>query len=233
VGGVAAAFSNDTAVNVGVMGAADNSARVNVGVFGVSGEENDENSDSLMNAGIAGLCGGSPFQNHGGYFVITDTIGTNYAISARVKHSDTSDYAAYLDGKVVHTGPLLFASDRKLKTGIADIDNAVQLLAQLEPKKFEYRQNEYPISLPRGTQYGLIADEVEKVLPQLVSTVTHPEYRDMKGHTLGASLQYQAVNYEGFIPLLIDAVKKQQAAIDEQKTLLETLNRKIKSLESR
>ena len=50
---------------------------------------------------------------------------------------------------------------------------------------------------------GVIAQEIEKVLPEVVTT---------------RSNGYKAVNYEKIVALLIEAIKEQQIQIDELKT---------------
>jgi uncharacterized coiled-coil protein SlyX len=56
-----------------------------------------------------------------------------------------------------------------------------------------------------GKQIGLIAQEVEKVLPELVHT-------DSKG--------YKTLSYDKLVPVLIEAIKEQQQIVDEQKKAL-------------
>ena len=57
----------------------------------------------------------------------------------------------------------------------------------------------------KGHDVGVIAQEIEKVLPEVVET------RDNG---------YKAVKYEKIVSLLIEAVKEQQVQIDELKTKL-------------
>ena len=57
----------------------------------------------------------------------------------------------------------------------------------------------------QGHDVGVIAQEIEEVLPEVVTT------RDSG---------YKAVKYEKIVPLLIEAIKEQQVQIDELKTKL-------------
>jgi len=59
-------------------------------------------------------------------------------------------------------------------------------------------------NFPKGTQYGVIAQEVEMVLPELVVT-------DANG--------FKSVDYVKITPILIEAVKEQQQQIDSLKKL--------------
>lgn len=64
--------------------------------------------------------------------------------------------------------------------------------------------------------YGFLAQDVKKVYPELV-------YEDNEG--------YLAVDYQGFIPILYETVKEQQALIDELQKRLDILERKSKLIE--
>ena len=125
------------------------------------------------------------------------------------------NYAGYFNGDVVRTGTDNFACDAMFKTNIAGISNALDIIDQLEAHTFSYDTSMFPsIWLPRGRQYGLIAQEVEKVLPDLVSPQMHPPVIDTLGNVIHAEVAYKGLNYNGFIPILIAAVKEQQAIID-------------------
>ena len=89
-------------------------------------------------------------------------------------------------------------SDIRLKTNIETIDNALDVVEQLYGVKYDWVDGS-------GTQYGFIAQSVEKVLPELVVS----------------NDQYKTVNYSGIIPFLVEAVKQQQGMID---VLLERVN---------
>ena len=55
----------------------------------------------------------------------------------------------------------------------------------------------------KGIQQGFIAQEVEKIIPELIT---------------GGETKY--VNYQGIIPVLVEAIKEQQKQIDELKSKL-------------
>jgi transcriptional regulator NrdR family protein len=63
--------------------------------------------------------------------------------------------------------------------------------------------------------YGVIAQEVEEVLPELVTTRENG---------------YKAVRYEKIVSLLIEAIKEQQIQIDELKNMVIHLTEKINNL---
>ena len=86
-------------------------------------------------------------------------------------------YSGYFAGDVFTNGTYV-SSDERAKQNIADLTGAMKIINQLHPKRYQYRQDgEYgQMNLPRGDHHGLIAQEVEQVLPGLVKeTVFVPE----------------------------------------------------------
>ena len=77
--------------------------------------------------------------------------------------------------------------------------------------------------LPSGDQYGFVAQEVEKVFPQLVTKAVQPaEYENANKNINKTSdeVTFKAVNYTGLIPILTKAMQEQQQIItDQQKTI--------------
>ena len=84
-------------------------------------------------------------------------------------------------------------SDRNLKTNIQTVDNALDIVGDLRGVSFDWKSNGNP-------SYGVIAQELEQVLPELVSD------GDPK-----------AVSYNGIIGVLIEAVKELKEEVEELK----------------
>ncbi|MFP5471252.1 MAG: tail fiber domain-containing protein [Bacteroidia bacterium] len=151
---------------------------------------------------------------------------TNYAIYGQVSGSAPNHYAGYFVGDVVRTGTDNFTSDAMFKDNINNLNNSLSLINQLEPKTFNFKTADYPyMTFPSGIRYGLIAQDVESILPELVNNTVHPGEYDKEGNELRPSLSYKTLNYEAFIPILIGAVQEQQA-------IIEGLNARIEQLES-
>ena len=112
------------------------------------------------------------------------TIGGNLTVSGSV--NVTGDITAY------HT------SDARLKDNVTPIENALSKVKQIGGYEFDWNNN----SEHSGHDVGVIAQEIEKVLPEVVAE------RDNG---------YKAVRYEKIVALLIEAVKQQQSQIDELK----------------
>lgn len=212
--------------NIGMQGIADSSEESNTGVIGIAEYENT----TSVNVGLAGFAAGSGNENIAGEFEAWDTTGVNYGIFAYANGSAPDAYAGYFDGDVHATGTITWASDATLKEQVQNVSgyNALELINRLQPKTYTFRTADYPyLSLPTGPQYGLLAQEVQQVIPALVKDIIQPERRDRNGNTVSPGLVYKGLNYAGLIPVLIGAVKEQQSKIDSQQTQIDSLKEVI------
>jgi len=115
------------------------------------------------------------------------TIGGSTTISGSLNVQ--SDITAY------------HSSDENLKDNIELISEPIEKLNQIKGVSFDWNDK----SEHTGHDIGVIAQDIEKVLPELVAT------RDDG---------FKAVRYEKIVALLIEAVKEQQSQIDELKAKL-------------
>ena len=93
------------------------------------------------------------------------------------------------------------SSDKRWKTNIKIIESPLEKLQKLSGVEFDWIEDS-KLHGNSGNDVGVIAQEVELVLPQAVQT------RDTG---------MKAVRYEKLIPLLIETIKEQQKQIDELK----------------
>jgi trimeric autotransporter adhesin len=114
---------------------------------------------------------------------------------------------------VTSSGQLgVLASSERYKTGIAPMRRNTEKLTQLRPVSFHLK------SEPNGpVQYGLIAEEVAKVYPELA-------IRDDNG-------KIQGVRYEELAPMLLNEVQKQQQRIAAQEQRAASQDAKISQLQ--
>ena len=112
---------------------------------------------------------------------------TNYSLEVKGTIAATEDVIAYM------------SSDKRLKDNIKPIENPIEKIKQIGGYSFDWndKQNIY-----RGADFGVIAQEIEEVLPSLVQTRENG---------------YKGVKYDKIVSLLIEAVKDQQNQIDELK----------------
>ena len=120
------------------------------------------------------------------------------------------NYELDVYGRANISGELTAASDLKLKRNITKISNATSILSKLNPVTYEFRDNEFPtMQLSEGQRWGLIAQEVEQILPELVSESS------MAIDTLGNEQSIKSLNYIDLIPILIKSIQEQELRIQE------------------
>ncbi|MGH8005034.1 MAG: tail fiber domain-containing protein, partial [Limisphaerales bacterium] len=108
------------------------------------------------------------------------------------------------------------ASDARLKKDIQPLSPLLDKLARLEPVTFNWRTEEYPeLNLPKVKDQGLIAQEVEKILPELVIT-------EESG--------FKAIHYHELPLMLLQAVKEQQKTIETLQAEVGDLKELVKKL---
>ena len=97
-------------------------------------------------------------------------------------------------------------SDKRLKENIIPIKHALDKIERINGVNFDWKELSEEgiknIHGNKGHDIGVIAQEIEKVLPDAVTT---------------RKSGYKAVNYEKIVPLLIEAIKEQQIQIDQLK----------------
>ena len=106
----------------------------------------------------------------------------------------------HADGNIVaYSGTT--ASDIALKKNVTVIDHALDKVSQLKGVLFDWKREE------KGSSAGVIAQDVEKVLPSLVTNVDN----------LTDDSSHKGVNYNGIIGLLVESIKELKKEIEELK----------------
>ncbi len=104
------------------------------------------------------------------------------------------------------------SSDIRFKENVTPIQDALFKIKQLQGIEFDWKplttEEKKTLHSNEGHDVGVIAQEVEKVLPEVVQT---------------RESGYKAVKYEKIIPLLIEGIKEQQEQIEELKKEVEEL----------
>ena len=112
----------------------------------------------------------------------------------------TANYAALNKLEFQPSSGTLFAtsftslSDQTQKTNVRVIENALDIVSKIDGVYYEWIDNHSQPSI------GVIAQEIEKVLPEVVTT---------------SSSGFKTVAYGNIVALLIEAVKEQQRQINE------------------
>jgi endosialidase-like protein len=196
----AGVYGTSTASNgVGVMGSVSAS-----GSTGVDGEAAGTNSEGVFGKGdYAGVQGFSTAS--GGFGTSGVASGANgHAIDGACTGSCAgSGYAGYFNGNLWTTG-MYGGSDIRLKRDIADSKYGLEQVMKMRPVTFKWKEG------GDQTQVGLIAQEVQKLVPELV--------RAGDQGMLG-------INYNGLGPVLIKAIQEQQKMIEAQQAQIARLER--------
>ena len=104
------------------------------------------------------------------------------------------------------------SSDIRFKENVTPIQDALFKVQQLQGVEFDWKkltkEEKKTLHSNEGHDVGVIAQEVEKVLPEVVQT---------------RESGYKAVKYEKIIPLLIEGIKEQQEQIEQLKKEVEEL----------
>jgi hypothetical protein len=98
-------------------------------------------------------------------------------------------------------------SDRRLKTNIKTTENNLEKILSLNPVEYTWKEG------PREgvKEIGLIAQEVEEVVPEVVRVQSRHHDEKSEGE------EYKQVDYEHLVSTLIGAMQEQQKQIDELK----------------
>ena len=108
----------------------------------------------------------------------------------------------FFSGSVQASGDIVAyaSSDERLKNNIQPIEGAINKISQISGNSFHW--NEEKQNIYKGKDYGVIAQEIESILPELVNT-------NQDG--------YKSVKYDKIIALLIEGIKELSAEINELK----------------
>jgi len=118
-------------------------------------------------------------------------------------------YKLYVNGAAYATGGWS-GSDRKFKKDIQHIENPLEKLILMQGVSYKWKSEDYPNkNFPDGRHYGVVAQQIEKVLPEIVKTGPEGDL---------------AVAYNEIIAVIIEAVKE----LDQENSVLKD---RIKKLE--
>ena len=145
------------------------------------------------------------------------TASDNNTIQIGTQGTQTSTtiagiYGATTTGSAVYVTPSgqlgVLASSERFKADVTTMGEATDKLAQLRPVTFKLKTD------PQGTtQYGLIAEEVAKIYPELVI------------HS--ADGRIDGVRYEELAPMLLNVAQQQQTELADQARELEDMQRRL------
>lgn len=131
------------------------------------------------------------------------------------------------NGEITATGNITaYASDKRLKTNITPITNAIDKLMQINGVEFDWVDNIQDIGfIPQQMhETGVIAQEIQAVIPDAVKTAP---FNNNATDIAGFDSDYLTVDKEKIIPLLIEAIKEQQAHINKLETKINSFEQRL------
>lgn len=169
----------------GYSGIYDNASAVNLGMY-----------DSGGNGGVYRETNGRWYWY---YHVGNNSMGIGSS-------ANSSSYVLYASGSIYATGDVVAYSDVRKKTNIVTIDNALETVTKMRGVFYDKIGEE-----EKGRQLGVIAQEVDEVLPEAVSYAKDIDEYGVKYGNLGG--------------LFIEAIKEQQKQIEDLKSELNALTK--------
>ena len=144
----------------------------------------------------------------------TETNGINILENGNVGiGTNNPTTKLYVNGDIT-ANSVAGTSDIRFKTNIRPVENALDKVKSLRGVYFNWNQKAFP-EKEFGVQdeLGFIAQEVEKVVPEIVSKDKSKE-------------EYRSVKYDKVVALLVEAIKEQQKQIDSLTNKVNKLSKK-------
>ena len=133
------------------------------------------------------------------------TGGVSSTSDLQVKSLGVGTAASGTTGEIIATNDItaFYSSDQRLKTNVCVIENALEKVNNIRGVTFDWNDTAQEMYPDRThTDVGVIAQEIEKVLPEVV---------------VDRDNGFKAVRYDKIIPLLIEAIKDLKQEIEELK----------------
>ena len=144
------------------------------------------------------------------YISWTNNTKTDFYINGNNKFRMEADGDFHADGDVVAYSTTI--SDERLKTGISTVSNALEKVSQLNGVEFTRKNN-------GQRSAGVIAQQVEKVLPQAIREKKLPLQTGDEDTT------YKTVEYDALHSLYIEAIKELKDTVEKQAVQIKELQR--------
>jgi|TARA_B100001094_G_scaffold277052_1_gene285625 hypothetical protein len=120
----------------------------------------------------------------------------------------------HVSGNIFATGNITayYSSDIRLKDNVRPIEDSLFKLSKLRGVEFDWNEKAHELDIQKGHDVGLIAQEVEEVLPEVVVT------RDDG---------FKAVRYDRVVSLLVQGINDQQKQIKDLKSDIIELKKRL------
>lgn len=134
-----------------------------------------------------------------------------------------TNYEFEVEGDMGITGTIYGLSDERMKKNIKSINSVLSSIMALNPVQFHYINHKEPAE-DQDLNFGFLAQEIEKVFPNLVG--------EIEGLNENDDTKYKTVKYLDMIPLLVEAIQEQNHRIDKMEKDLETALLALRKLDT-
>ena len=194
--------NNQASSSLGIGTTSDNFGMLAVGVNNAAGI-GDTTVDPNDYGGYYYADGNYTGSNPGVAFVVGN--GDIDSSTGGAGSNPSNAFIVNYDGSATLSGELTIESDARLKTNITTLGNTLSKLLLIDGKTYTLKSQE---SIEK---FGLLAQEVQKIFPELVK-----QTGDEKG--------ILSINYQGLIPVLINAIKEQQKELESLQAALKKVS---------
>ena len=148
----------------------------------------------------------------------TTTNSDIYYNTGNVGIGTTSpSYTLTVNGSVYGAANYI-TSDARLKKDVSSLENGLSKIMALHPINFNWNKTVNPeLKLDDRNHLGFLAQELETVLPQVVSTADD-------------AMKTKSVAYSDIVPVLTKAIQEQQATIEAQQKQIDELKKMVEGL---
>jgi len=201
-------YNGSTGVTIANTGVTSNVAGTGISVSGATG------AVTITNTGVTSAVAGTGVGVSAGTGAVTISIGQAVATSSNVQFNSlgVGMAASATTGRIDATNDIVAysSSDRRFKDNIKPIEKPLEKISKISGNTFDWKEENKIEHGYEGNDVGVIAQEIEAVLPQLVQT---------------RESGYKAVKYDKLVALLIEGIKEQQIQINDMKVEIENLKR--------
>ena len=193
-------YNGSTGVTITNTGVTSNVAGTGISVSGATG------AVTITNTGVTSAVAGTGVSVSSGTGAVTISIGQSVATSANAQFNSLGIgmAASATAGRIDATNDIVAfsSSDIRFKENITPIENALDKISKISGNTYDWKAENKIEHGYEGNDVGVIAQEIEAVLPQLVQTRENG---------------FKAVKYDKLVALLIQGIKEQQLQIEELK----------------
>jgi len=201
-------YNGSTGVTIANTGVTSNVAGTGISVSSGTG------AVTITNTGVTSNVAGTGVTVSGGTGAVTISIGQAVATSSNVQFNSlgVGMAASATAGRIDATNDVVAfsSSDIRFKENIKTIENPIEKIKKISGNTYDWKAENKIEHGYEGNDVGVIAQEIEAVLPQLVQT---------------RESGYKAVKYDKLVALLIEGIKEQQIQIDNLTVQVEELKK--------